>query len=59
MDLDRPTLHWLDTSGTNSVSWFSLWFDPSATGDRWATIRIQNNVPGKNPYTFDVKGAGL
>ena len=37
---------------------FQITFDPSATGDRTATISIANNDSDENPYTFDIKGYG-
>ena len=33
-------------------------FDPSSTGDRFATVSIANNDSDENPYTFDLKGYG-
>ncbi|MEQ8747371.1 choice-of-anchor D domain-containing protein, partial [Pyruvatibacter sp.] len=37
---------------------FVVRFDPSAAGLRTATVSIDNNVAGKNPYTFAIAGTG-
>ena len=37
---------------------FVLRFDPSAAGNRTATISIANDDSDENPYTFDVLGTG-
>ena len=37
---------------------FTVRFDPSELGTRTATISIANNDSGKNPYNFDIQGAG-
>jgi hypothetical protein len=37
---------------------FVVTFDPSAAGLRTATVSIDNNVAGKNPYTFAIAGTG-
>ncbi len=37
---------------------FDVTFTPTATGPRFATIRIDNNDANENPYTFDVQGVG-
>ena len=37
---------------------FGINFDPSAAGLRTATLRIENNDPNENPYTFSLQGTG-
>ena len=44
------------TSGSNDT--FTITFDPSAAGNRTATVSIQNNDPNRNPYTFSIQGQG-
>jgi len=43
----------------NGTTTFDMTFTPSSEGEKTATISIDNNVPGKNPYTFTVKGTGV
>jgi hypothetical protein len=43
----------------NNTSTFNMTFTPSSEGEKTATISIDNNVLGKNPYTFTVKGTGV
>ncbi|HMO03676.1 MAG TPA: choice-of-anchor D domain-containing protein [Kiritimatiellia bacterium] len=38
---------------------FQVRFDPSASGQRNATLQFTNNVTGKNPYDFAVRGTGM
>ncbi|RIJ46690.1 choice-of-anchor D domain-containing protein, partial [Maribellus luteus] len=38
---------------------FSVTFDPSAEGYRYATISIANDDTDENPYTFDIRGRGF
>jgi surface protein len=38
---------------------FQITFDPSAVGNRNATVSIANNDDDENPYTFAIKGTGL
>jgi hypothetical protein len=38
---------------------FTVEFDPSATGIRTATIRISNDDPDEDPYTFAISGIGV
>ncbi|MDZ7900829.1 MAG: choice-of-anchor D domain-containing protein [Arcicella sp.] len=45
------------TSVSNTT--FQITFDPSAVGDRTATISIANNDTDENPYTFDIQGTGF
>ena len=47
----------LIAAGSNSQ--FVLEFDPSATGDRSATVSIASDDANFNPYTFDVQGFGI
>jgi hypothetical protein len=44
-------------SGGGTVS-FSITFDPTTSGERTATISIDNDDPDENPYTFTIKGIG-
>lgn len=37
---------------------FVVTFDPSALGNRTATLRISNSAPGKSPYVFAISGIG-
>jgi len=41
-----------------SYTEFTVVFDPSAPGQRSATISIANNDSDENPYTFDIQGTG-
>jgi surface protein len=45
------------TSVSNTT--FQITFDPSAVGDRTATISIANNDTDENPYTFAIQGTGF
>jgi alpha-tubulin suppressor-like RCC1 family protein len=45
--------------GGGSWSDFSVTFNPSAVGDRSATISLINDDPTANPYTFAVNGNGI
>jgi surface protein len=45
-------------AGLSSTT-FQVTFDPSAEGDRTATISIQNNDPNGNPYSFAIRGRGF
>ena len=45
------------TSVSNNT--FQITFDPSAVGDRTATISIANNDTDENPYTFAIQGTGF
>ena len=38
---------------------FAIEFDPSATGERTATISIASDDPDEDPFTFDIKGTGV
>jgi len=38
---------------------FQVRFDPSAAGERNATLEFTNNVSGKTPYDFAVRGTGV
>ncbi|MCU0470618.1 MAG: BspA family leucine-rich repeat surface protein [Arcicella sp.] len=38
---------------------FQISFDPSAGGNRTATVSISNNDANENPYTFTVRGTGF
>jgi hypothetical protein len=40
------------------VSTFQIRFQPQALGVRAALVSIANDVPGKDPYTFAVRGVG-
>ncbi len=37
---------------------FTITFDPSAPGERSATVSIVNGDPSKNPFTFAIQGNG-
>ncbi|MCR9242314.1 MAG: choice-of-anchor D domain-containing protein [Rhodobiaceae bacterium] len=37
---------------------FSIRFDPSAEGDRFATVTIANNDGNENPFSFSITGEG-
>ncbi|MFH0952720.1 MAG: choice-of-anchor D domain-containing protein, partial [Verrucomicrobiota bacterium] len=37
---------------------FTVTFDPTAAGSRTGTVYITNNVTGKSPYDFVIKGTG-
>ena len=37
---------------------FTIQFDPSAVGNRTATVSIQNDDPNRDPYTFTIQGQG-
>jgi hypothetical protein len=45
---------------TGGTTCFRMRFSPSSTGQRTATVTISNNdpAPGRNPYTFTVRGTG-
>ena len=43
----------------NDITSFSMTFAPSSAGEKNATVSIANDVPGKNPYTFSIKGTGI
>jgi hypothetical protein len=38
---------------------FQITFDPSAVGQRQATISIANNDANENPYNFSIQGTGI
>jgi|GEM_PF-3318905 len=44
------------TSGSTT---FEVTFNPSATGNRSATISIANNDSDENPYNFNIQGTGI
>lgn len=48
----------LTISPGNSTT-FSIKFDPSATGNKIAIIKIPNNDSDENPYNFYVQGKGI
>ncbi len=41
------------------LTYFSIKFNPTATGKRTATISIANNDEDENPYNFVVEGMGI
>ncbi|MBC8097494.1 MAG: choice-of-anchor D domain-containing protein [Akkermansiaceae bacterium] len=41
------------------VTTFTVTFDPTAIGNRIATLSIANNDSDENPFTFNVRGTGL
>lgn len=43
----------------NNSTTFTMTFTPTSTGEKTATVAITNDVPGKSPYTFTVKGTGI
>jgi len=51
-----PTFPSTIAAGANQT--FTVTFDPSATGNRTATITIANNDSNENPYTFAINGNG-
>ncbi|MBK1835448.1 choice-of-anchor D domain-containing protein [Roseibacillus ishigakijimensis] len=46
------------TIGAGDYKEFEIEFDPSDKGTRTATIRLDNDDPNENPYTFMVQGIG-
>ncbi|WP_436517159.1 choice-of-anchor D domain-containing protein [Ekhidna sp. To15] len=52
----QPASTTLDAFETTS---FAIEFDPSATGERTATISIASDDPDEDPFTFDIKGIGV
>ncbi|MEZ4839342.1 choice-of-anchor D domain-containing protein [Flavobacterium sp.] len=45
--------------GLNSSTTLGITFDPSALGLREALVTVNNNVPGKSPFTFAISGVGI
>ncbi|WP_298147190.1 choice-of-anchor D domain-containing protein [Flavobacterium sp.] len=45
--------------GASSTAFFTVRFNPSATGTRTATINIASNDSDENPFNFDVRGTGV
>lgn len=43
----------------NDSTTFTMTFTPASSGEKTATVSISNNVSGKTPYTFTVKGTGI
>ncbi|MCX8123971.1 MAG: choice-of-anchor D domain-containing protein [Spirochaetes bacterium] len=43
----------------NDTTTFTMNFTPSSAGEKNATVSIGNNVSGKTPYTFTIKGTGI
>lgn len=43
--------------GVGGFTQYDLVFEPSALGDRWATLWITNDA--ENPFRFDVRGTGI
>jgi phage gp45-like len=43
----------------SSSTTFTMRFNPTSTDAKSATVSIDNNVSGKNPYTFTVTGTGI
>jgi hypothetical protein len=46
------------TAAINNSTTFVITFDPSAIGERTATVSIANNDSDENPYTFAIQGTG-
>ncbi|MER0439957.1 choice-of-anchor D domain-containing protein, partial [Emticicia sp. W12TSBA100-4] len=46
------------TIAANGSTTFTVTFDPSAGGNRTATVSIANNDSDENPYTFAIQGTG-
>jgi LPXTG-site transpeptidase (sortase) family protein len=51
---DQPATP-IASGGTDT---FTIQFNPSAAGNRTATVSISNNDPSRNPYTFTIQGQG-
>lgn len=51
----QPTLSLAAGASTT----FQVRFDPSATGERNAILYVTNNVTGKNPYDFYIRGTSV
>ncbi len=49
----------LSVPGSGGSTTFDITFDPSAQGDRDATVTILNNDGDENPFTFDITGQGV
>lgn len=47
------------TVGLNNSTTLGITFVPSALGLREALVTVNNNVPGKSPYTFAISGVGI
>jgi hypothetical protein len=47
------------TVTTNNTTTLGITFQPTALGLREALVTINNNVVGKNPYTFAISGVGI
>jgi len=45
--------------GLNSASVFNIYFTPTATGLRTATVTIRNTDPDESEYTFAIQGIGV
>ena len=43
---------------TGASTTFTVTFDPSSTGTKFASITIVNNDANENPYNFDIQGVG-
>lgn len=43
----------------SSTGFFTVRFNPSATGTRTATINVASNDADENPFNFDVRGTGV
>ena len=60
---DAAADYTVTTSPSSSIaaggsSTFNVTFDPSSSGNRNVVMRIVNNDPNENPYTFNLKGIG-
>jgi len=51
----QPPTGTVASSGTTT---FDVHFDPTAVGQRTATVSIANNDANEDPYTFDIQGTG-
>lgn len=47
------------TIAASSTGFFTVRFNPGATGPRTATINVASNDADENPFNFDVRGTGV
>ncbi|MBK9337260.1 MAG: choice-of-anchor D domain-containing protein [Lewinellaceae bacterium] len=45
-------------TANGGMTTFKIEFDPSAPGDRYATVIIANDDSDENPFTFEIQGTG-
>ena len=46
------------TVASGGTTTFGIHFDPTAVGQRTATVSIDNNDANEDPYNFDIRGTG-